>query len=55
MGCTWDVVTLLYLKTENCVGLIELNKFFPHDFNFAWMDNDSLKNVYVDGKKVTRL
>lgn len=45
MGCTWDVVTLLYLKTENCIGLIELNKFFPHDFNFAWMDNDSLKTI----------
>ena len=45
MGCTWDVVTLLYLKTENCIGLIELNKFFPHDFNFAWMDNDSLRTL----------
>lgn len=45
MGCTWDVVTLLYLKTDSCIGLIELNKFFPHDFNFAWMDNDSLRTI----------
>ena len=45
MGYTWDVVILHYLKSSNSLVSMELNKFFPHDFNFAWMDNDSLKTI----------
>lgn len=42
-GYHWDQVILNVVDGQ--LTRIDFLKFFPHDFNFAWMDNDSLKTI----------
>ena len=42
-GYHWNQVILNVVDGQ--LTRIDFLKFFPHDFNFAWMDNDSLKTI----------